>query len=293
LSNSLSETVTQASQATELEEDRLEVSNAAIFVTGTDTGAGKTVLTVLLAEFFRAQKIRVAAFKPLCSGGRDDAEKIHVALGGALMLDEINPWHFRAPIAPALAARLEKKSVTLAAVLAHIRTMGKSFELTLVEGAGGLLSPLGENFDSRDLIAALRATPIIVAQNKLGVVNHVLLTLAALPKNQRRRARVVLMTQPKADAATATNAKLLAEFFPAKKIFTLPWLGGKFSAAAVLKKPGVRRVLQKIAIPPLNPFQAGSVRHRQKQIPSRNIDNGFGAAYTAANISRLLGLQIG
>lgn len=218
-----------------------------IFITGTDTGAGKTVLTVLLAEFSRAQKIRVAAFKPLCSGGRDDAEKIHAALGGALTLDEINPWHFRAPIAPVLAARREKKSVSLAAVLAHIRAAEKSFELTLVEGAGGLLSPLGENFDSRDLIVSLSATPIIVAQNKLGAVNHVLLTLAALPKNLRSRVRVVLMSPPKPDAAAATNAKLLAEFFPAKKIFTLPWLGGTFSAAAAVKKPTVKRTLQKLA----------------------------------------------
>ena len=92
-----------------------------IFITGTDTGAGKTVLTALLAAHLRSQKIRVAAFKPVCSGGRDDAKKIFAALGGALTLDEINPWHFRAAIAPVLAAKLEKKSVTLAQVLAHLR----------------------------------------------------------------------------------------------------------------------------------------------------------------------------
>ena len=218
-----------------------------IFITGTDTGAGKTVLTVLLAEFFRAKKVCVAAFKPLCSGGRDDAEKIHAALGGALPLDAINPWHFRAPITPLLAARREKKIVTLAAARKHLRTVGKDFDVTLVEGAGGLLSPLGEDFDSRDLLAALSATPVIVAPNKLGVVNHVLLTLAALPDNLRRRARVVLMSPPKPDAATSSNAKLLAEFFPAEKIFTLPWFGENFSATAVLKKPAVRRALGRIA----------------------------------------------
>ncbi len=217
-----------------------------IVITGTDTGAGKTVLTVLLTEFSRAQKIRVAVCKPLCSGGRNDAEKIHAALGGVLTLDQINPWHFRAPIAPVLAARREGKFVALAAARTHLRAVGKGFELTLVEGAGGLLSPLGEDFDSRDLIVTLRATPIIVAQNKLGAVNHVLLTLAALPKNLRSRARVVLMSPPKPDAATAGNAELLAEFFPAEKIFTLPWLGEKFSAAAALKRQAVRRVLEKI-----------------------------------------------
>ena len=213
------------------------------FITGTDTGVGKTVLTALLTEFLRARGVKVAALKPLCSGGRNDARKLHAALNGALTLDEINPWHFRAAIAPALAARLEKKSVTHALALAHIRATRENFDVTLVEGAGGLLSPLGENFDSRNLIIALRATPIIVAPNKLGAVNHVLLTLAALPKNSRARAKVVLMSPPKPDSATASNAKLLAQFFPPKKILTLPWLGKKFSPAHALNKPPLKRTL--------------------------------------------------
>jgi dethiobiotin synthetase len=240
-----------------------------IFITGTDTGAGKTVLTALLAAFFRSQKIRVAAFKPVCSGGRADAEKIRAALGGVLTLDEINPWHFRAAIAPVLAARRENKFVTLAQVLAHLHATRKNFAVTLVEGAGGLLSPLGDcsgglrpspqasalterrykkSFDSRDLILALRAAPVIVAQNKLGVVNHLLLTLEALPKNSRASAKIVLMSPAKPDSATKTNAKLLGEFFPPEKIFTLPWLGNRFPPAAVLKNLAVRRVLQKLAL---------------------------------------------
>ena len=214
-----------------------------IFITGTDTGAGKTVLTALLVAHLRAQKNRVVAFKPVCSGGRGDAEKICAALGGALTLDEINPWHFRAAIAPVLAAKLEKKSVALAQVLAHIRAARKNFDVTLVEGAGGLLSPIGEAFDSRDLILALRATPIIVAQNKLGVVNHLLLTLEALPKNYRTKVKIVLMLPAKADAATKTNARLLGKFFPPEKIFTLPWLGQKFSLENTGKIPQVRRTL--------------------------------------------------
>jgi len=217
-----------------------------IFITGTDTGAGKTVLTALLAQFLRQRGVQVAALKPLCSGGREDAEKIFAALGGALTLDEINPWHFRAVIAPALAGKREKQSVKLASVLTHIRATQRNFAVTLVEGAGGLLSPLGENFDSRDLILALRAAPIIVGQNKLGVVNHLLLTLEALPKNYRAEAKIVLMSPAKPDAATAANAKMLAQFFPLEKIFMLPWLGKKFELKAALKKPPVRRALQKL-----------------------------------------------
>ena len=168
-----------------------------LFITGTDTGVGKTVLTALLARFLRARGVHAAALKPVCSGSRDNVRKHFAALDGALPLDEINPWHFRAPLSPLLAARREKKSVKLPQVLAHVRAVQKRFDVLLVEGAGGLLSPLGENFDSRDLITALRATPIIVAQNKLGAVNHILLTLGALPRGAAATARVILMSPPK------------------------------------------------------------------------------------------------
>ena len=217
-----------------------------LFITGTDTGVGKTVLTALLAQFLRERGVNAAALKPICSGGRNDARALHAALAGVLTLDEINPWHFRAAIAPLLAARLEKKSVKLAQVLMHIRATQKKFNLLLVEGAGGLLSPLGEDFDSRDLMVVLRATPIIVAPNKLGAVNHVLLTLEALPKNLRAKAQVVLVSPPKPDAATAANAKLLEQFLSAGKIFTLPWLE-KFAAESVLKTAGVHQTLRALA----------------------------------------------
>jgi dethiobiotin synthetase len=220
--------------------------NSLYFITGTDTGAGKTVLTVLLAAHLRRKKIRVAALKPLCSGGRDDARKICAALGGSLSLDEINPWHFRAAIAPALAAQREKKSVKRDAVARHIQSLANRFEITLVEGAGGLMSPLGKSFDSRDLIVALGAVPLIVAPNKLGVVNHLRLTLEALPKKPRMGARIVLMAPPKPDAASRSNAELIGQFFPPEKIFTLPWLGDDFSSDAVLRWLALQRVLESI-----------------------------------------------
>jgi dethiobiotin synthetase len=119
--------------------------------------------------------------------------------------------------------------------------MQKRFDVVLVEGAGGLLSPLGGNFDSHDLIAALRATPMVVCPNRLGAVNQVLLTLAALPRSASCRARVVLMSPAKPDAATNTNAGMLAEFFDAKRIFELPWLGRRPAAGKVLKDSRVWR----------------------------------------------------
>ena len=97
----------------------------------------------------------------------------------------------------------------------------------MVEGAGGLLSPLGKDFDSRDLIAALSATPIIVSPNKLGAVNQVRLVLEALPSATARKARVVLMHPAKPDSASRSNAGLLKEFVRPGRLLVLPWLGGE------------------------------------------------------------------
>src|SRR3989442_15923905 len=92
-----------------------------LFVTGTDTGVGKTILTSLLARHLRERGVAVAALKPICSGGRADARALHSSLDGTLTLDEINPWHFRAPLAAQLAARREHRRGCPAKMRAHAR----------------------------------------------------------------------------------------------------------------------------------------------------------------------------
>lgn len=195
-----------------------------LFITGTDTGVGKTVFATLLTRHLRAQGVPVAALKPICSGDRDDARVLRLAAGKVLTLDEVNPWHFSAPLAPLLAARKERKRVRLREIVAHVRRVGKPFEVVVVEGAGGLLSPLGEGFDSRDFIVALRAKPIVVCSNRLGAVNQTLLVLEALPRAVAARAPVVLVSPRKPDSASRTNAKLLAEILGARRVLVLPRL---------------------------------------------------------------------
>ncbi len=199
-------------------------SSRFIFVTGTDTDVGKTVFAADLTRTLIQLGARVVALKPICSGGRDDARKLRLAAGNALSLDDVNPWHFRAALSPDLAARREKKHVRLAALVAHAEKMARRYELVVVEGAGGLLSPLGEGFDSRDLIVALRARPIIVCPNRLGAVNQVRLVLEALPVAYAKQARIVLVNPPRADAPSRSNRLLLAKFFPVDRIFEMPWL---------------------------------------------------------------------
>ena len=215
-----------------------------LFITGTDTGVGKTMLASLLARYLRKRGIAAAALKPICSGSRADARALHSSLDGALTLDEINPWHFRAPLAPLLAARREHRQVDLAHVLAHVRRIEGRFEVVLVEGAGGLLSPLGEDFNARDLIIALRAVPIIVCPNRLGVVNHALLTLEALPRAAARRALLVLMSSRQDDLAGRTNPRLLATSLGPDRVHAFPWLPVAGASGRASASVRVRHVLE-------------------------------------------------
>lgn len=194
------------------------------FITGTDTGVGKTVLTSLLVRQAQAMGTDVVALKPLCSGGREDAEQLHAAQAGRFALDAINPWHFRAPLTPLLAARREGKEVALRTVTPWLQTWRRKHALVLIEGAGGLLSPLGEGWDARALLVATRAVPLVVCPNRLGAVNQALLVFAALPKTVAASAKLVLMNPARPDAASRTNPALLVEMLGAERVHLLPHL---------------------------------------------------------------------
>ena len=195
-----------------------------VVITGTGTGAGKTIFTAALVAWLRRQGMAAVALKPLASGGRDDAEFLHAAQGCSLALDAINPWLFDEPLTPLLAARRSGRRVTPAALLAHIRDIAGGAETVLIEGAGGILSPMVEGMDVPELIAGLRARPVIVAPNVLGSISHIRLAWNALSSAARRHAQVVLMTPRTPDLASFTNPGLLAEYLPADRIHEFPHL---------------------------------------------------------------------
>jgi dethiobiotin synthetase len=89
--------------------------------------------------------------------------------------------------------------------------------------------------------------PIVVAQNKLGAVNQILLTLEALPEKFRAQSKVILVSPPKPDAAAKSNAKLLGQFLDSREIFPLPWFGENFDTAHVLKIPRVQKIVRALA----------------------------------------------
>ena len=202
-----------------------------VVITGSDTGVGKTVLTAWLARRLRARGIQAVALKPLCSGGRSDARALHAANDGELTLDEVNPWHFSAPLAPVLAARGEGERIQLPQVVNWARAVGRGFDLVLVEGAGGLLSPLGEGFDTRDLVRELRGTPVLVVPNRLGAVGQMRLIFEALPRSAKARAQMVLVGGKGGDAAAGSNPTLLKEWLPGVPLTLLPWVTGGAAAS--------------------------------------------------------------
>lgn len=215
-----------------------------LFITGTDTGVGKTVASVLLTRHWLATGADVVAVKPFCSGGRDDAEALREAQGGNVATEAINPWFFPEPLTPMLAARRAGCRLKLADALRFLRQSAAGHDGLLVEGAGGLLSPLGEDFSARELIHRLQAIPVVVCPDRLGAINQARLVFAALGAPARAKARLVLVSQPSPDSSTRHNAAILGEILGDDRVFRLPWLSQP--ATSVRIPPGIRALLASV-----------------------------------------------
>ncbi|WP_035607170.1 dethiobiotin synthase [Haloferula sp. BvORR071] len=149
------------------------------FVTGTDTGVGKTRFSCLLVEALRAEGVDAAGFKPVCCGDRDDALLLAAASGG-LSPDEVNPVWLKASVAPLVAGMLENRPVDTADLIGKFHAFAAAHHTVIVEGAGGWRVPLADGYDMADLAADLRLPVIIVVGNRLGALNHTILTVESI-----------------------------------------------------------------------------------------------------------------
>jgi dethiobiotin synthetase len=212
-----------------------------IFITGTDTGVGKTLLTGLLLHHLLQSGCHALAMKPFCSGGMADVEFLHAVLEGELKTAEINPFYFSEPIAPLIAARLHHRKIQLSAVLSRIQKLSRKLRnsktpVLLIEGSGGLLVPLGEGYTVADLIANLGCEVVVSARNRLGTINHTLLTVQALQRIGIQRLKVVLMARNDRDLASETNRKLLLEILAPIPVLEIGFLGPNAMDFVALKK---------------------------------------------------------
>jgi len=209
-----------------------------VFVTGTDTGVGKTLLTGLLLCCARNHNIHALATKPFCSGGRADIKLLDALQDGALQPNLLNPFYYDEPVAPLVSQRKHRQRVSLIQAARVVQSAAARCELLLVEGSGGLLVPLGEGFQVLDLILRLRCEVIIASRDRLGTINHTLLTAGVLRHAGLRLFKTVLIgagSRPR-DVSRETNATLLRELLAPQPLFTLPFLKGNCAAPGVVRK---------------------------------------------------------
>jgi dethiobiotin synthetase len=207
-----------------------------IFVTGTDTGVGKTVFTGLLLHHLRAAGIHALAMKPFCSCGRADVRLLRSMQDEELTEDEINPFYFPEPVAPLVSARQRRRAISIADVVRPIGKIAARCECLLIEGSGGLLVPLGEKYTVADLIKRLDCEVVVVSRNRLGTINHTLLTVNALKNLSVKKMVVALMETGKKDVSARTNGRILGELLRPIRLFGVEFLGKNANESAVLKK---------------------------------------------------------
>lgn len=163
-----------------------------LFITGTDTGVGKTVITAALAIAAKAAGYRVAVCKPFESGNPRDSEFLQAIIPLDAPLAEINLYHFDEALAPGIAAERAGVAVDLDRVRDHLEALQAKNDLLLIEGAGGLYVPIFQGVMMIDLIERLRIPILLVARTRLGTLNHCLLSIAACNERAIPIAGIVL-----------------------------------------------------------------------------------------------------
>ncbi|MES2359643.1 MAG: dethiobiotin synthase [Gemmatimonadota bacterium] len=187
-----------------------------IGVTGTDTGIGKTIVARSIVAALRASFARVAAMKPVESGCTEDAESLWRATGMAYPMEYVGPVSLAEPLAPLVAARRANTPVDLGVIDDAFERLCADSDAIVVEGAGGLLVPITEEESYATLFRRWRLDLVIVAPNRLGTVNHTLLTVRAAREFGIRIRAVVLntITDQQDGLPERTNLELIRELLP-------------------------------------------------------------------------------
>jgi len=186
-----------------------------LFLTGTDTNVGKTYVAARLVKALRNAGRSSVGFKPICCGPRDDAEALHAAAGGAVSLNDVNPVWLRPPLAPYTAAMIEDRMIDLALIHETFARLRSDHESVIVEGVGGWRVPITSDYFVSDLAADFGLPVVVVVANRLGSLNHALLTVESIRARGLECAGIILNQtfEPtdEAEIATSTNAVVIEE----------------------------------------------------------------------------------
>lgn len=199
-----------------------------LFVTGTDTGVGKTAVASGLIRCALRRGRHPVPFKPVetgCALHAEDARLLWEAAGRPVDESRVCPHRFRLPAAPAQAAALERSRIVLDDIIAHARELARHGDWLVVEGAGGLLVPYGPDWTAADLIQRLGLPVLVVARTALGTINHSALTVSELRRRQVTIAGLVLnRTSPEVQPQEPGSVPLIASGTGLDPLGPLPWL---------------------------------------------------------------------
>ena len=171
-----------------------------VFITGTDTGVGKTIVAAGIASVLRQSGINIGVMKPLASGDRRDAILLRQAAATSDALDLINPIFFSQPLAPSMAAQIDGREVGWEAIRQGFELLSEIHPFLIVEGVGGIAVPLSSDYQVIDMIKQFQLPLLIVAHSHLGTINHTTLTVAYAKQHGVTPMGIILNTrQPVTD----------------------------------------------------------------------------------------------
>lgn len=222
-------------------------SPSGIFITGTDTGVGKTVIASALATYMNSCGHKVSVMKPIETGCfirsnilvPSDGMKLKYAAGSNDLLSNIAPVRFKNPLAPMPAAKLEKKPVDIKRIEQCFHSLQRESDFIIVEGLGGILVPISKGYSVRDLIKKLELPLLIVARPVLGTLNHILLTVEAARKEKIEVKAIVLsgFNNKTKNIAERTNPDVLKELLPDIPLFLFPKIE-RINSSQIRKEAG-------------------------------------------------------
>ncbi|TAN42654.1 MAG: dethiobiotin synthase [Nitrospirae bacterium] len=205
-----------------------------IFVTGTDTGVGKTVVSAAIVKALAKTGLSIGAMKPVETGCREVAGLLDPSDGMFLRkiagmddsIDVVTPERYENPLAPMVAAVLENRPVNLEKVFEAFKGLSQRYEFMVVEGVGGLLVPISGDYFVSDLIKRLGLPVVIVARASLGTINHTLLTVKHASREGLEVKGVIINNHcpPENSLAEKTNPDVLRGLCPVPVLGVLPYL---------------------------------------------------------------------
>ncbi|MBM3847317.1 MAG: dethiobiotin synthase [Verrucomicrobia bacterium] len=207
-----------------------------LFVTGTDTGVGKTLFSVCLLRFLRESGVRAVGLKPFCSGDRSDAKLLRHESSGSPPLELVNPYFCPIPVAPGVLPRPGYAIPSLSEVVRRIRAAAEGYDFALVEGVGGLFAPITPRLFVLDLIAALKCSAVLVSPDRLGTINHTILSFRALTQRKIPLHKIVMMKNFRAEPSQERNSSFISEHIAPESVIGFP----KISRWPALKPVGGR-----------------------------------------------------